>query len=464
MSLFEMMLQRPAFAHITTSIPTLDSMIPVDSLSSGIFDLQSVPSLNAVYSILCSIIVSHISHDPLTNKVIIIDTLNTFPWKLLSKQSKYESSYQGQIIWHRINRFSNLLQFFIADNGIQSEVAKGSTLIIINDFHDLLELYRLETWSCYKEKLLKSHITRNSSALNNRERLAEDAQFKISDPIPSNSDLLNIHPSTKSDAHIYQMFDSISKFSVHSNLLVFLVGALATKFKKYTLLKQNSHPPSSTINSQLTSSSVYENYGGRMYFLPSQTSATFQTKNGSNTVESLLTSRLIFYKDWFSESRTKFHDSQLKMVFATQVTNFRVIGINEPVYFDYNDKSGDSIFTDLSNHSQTSSHRPLLSTTQSKPTPRANSMTRGDTVVDLKQADSHFPEHITSTPNFRPRQLPSSPNMTSSQRKEFFSSDCDQQTTVGEAGNGTGEADHSSDDLVIEASDNESDQSILLLH
>ncbi|KAK7681023.1 ribosome assembly [Cerrena zonata] len=143
------------------------------------------------------------------------------------------------------------------------------------------------------------------------------------------------------------------------------------------------------------------------------------------------------------------------MVFATQVTNFRVIGINEPVYFDYNDKSGDPIFTDLSNHSQTSSHRPLLSTTQSKPTPRANSMTRGDTVVDLKQADSHFPEHITSTPNFRPRQLPSSPNMTSSQRKEFFSSDCDQQTTVGEAGNGTGEADHSSDDLVIEASDNE---------
>lgn len=420
-----MMLQKPAFTHLSTSIPTLDSLLSFNS-NSGIIDLQSVPGSNAMYCVVCSLIVSHLNHDTL-NKVIVIDTLQSFPWRLLEQTVGFDS--WDNITSYRIKTFAHLFQFFTTIG----DYDRGSVLIIINDIHDLIDSYKLELRSVQKESLLKFHIYRNSLALKNKERFQEDPSFKLPE-LPPKSDLLTENPITKADIHVNKLLDLISKFTINNELVCLLVGRLDSKFKYYSQAKIDSSsqisPPSSANNS-FFDSSVSTNRGGRMAFVPSLVNQ-YQINNGSYwknanfSVDSLITSRIVFYKDWNPTKSLK----ELSMIFVAEVDNLRLISINKPVYFDYC-KNTPSKLIDLSSPEKTNiqiRNTNVLMTGLDKIVGNsgihsnaaiADRMSNSDTHIRNSNAQIVDLDKAVRNTNTQIRNIPSSPNMTPSQARRL---------------------------------------------
>lgn len=135
MVLLENIIQlQQAYGNLSTSIPTLDNILHQTQVKSRIYDFQSSPSCNGMYIVLISLISSHLKDN---KPVLIIDTLTKFPFYFLKQQPEYEESWLKNITHYKLDSFAKLYGFLIKCN------LETNTMVIINEFHELLKMYKL---------------------------------------------------------------------------------------------------------------------------------------------------------------------------------------------------------------------------------------------------------------------------------------------------------------------------------
>lgn len=514
-SLYDMMLQEPKFAHLSTSIPTLDAKL-MSKTWNGIYDFQSVPNCSGSYSVVGSIIVSHLRQKP-ENRVIVVETLHPFPWHNVVCQDGFQDSWaEDKLVGYTTDTFAKLFALFMSEklNG-----PRGTTMVIVNNFHELVELYKLEISAAYEETLLKFQVATNSALINNIEkRKVEGSHTKLPE-IPPQSALLRENPTLKFQAHLSILASMISQFTYKNDLICILMGYLTTKYQNYRPkpLQMGSDlliPSSASSNTPSSSTRPISGYGngrvvlaaslGGNYTPPNSASASAPPKNSTSsvnsTLDSFITTRLIFYKDWYHKSehfkenhppssqyqRRIIGSSQLKMVYAVKVIHLhQADNESSPVYFDYD--NGYYCDFDDSDESQPNYKRTIkvidlsrFSDDGKEPAnfPLTAPTQDNDTIFTTPQ--SEFPraeETISARMDDGEKLLPSSPDLTESQIKVFLpstDSSHNNQTSQPEAAlpqiyrvtDDLNEVQEQSDgdeqDLVIGASDDDMMGSLLL--
>lgn len=339
-SLFEMHLQRPLWSHLTTSIPTLDLMIALQS--EAILDFQTVPANNAMLAVVCQVIASHLGESS-ENKVVVIETFNKFPWDLLRQHPGFVPEWLDRVRGYRLTTFAQVLSFFIFHP--LGPVTAGSVMVFVCNFHELVDHYRLQLSAAYEEALLKHQIDKNAVLLANHEKIMEEGLSLVElQELPPQSALLKENPILKLQNHINELFKHMSDFAFKYALVVVLMGHLHLKFKAYTKKKLPPSMDSSFLSqaSFLSSPTPSFSDNGRMVLMPVTFGKEGSGRNGANLNDSKLTARLIFYNDWFHKSPFSQTEAgstiKPRLVSAVKVTNLNGIGnINDPVYFDYDD-------------------------------------------------------------------------------------------------------------------------------
>lgn len=518
-SLYDMMLQRDNFRHLSTSIPSLDSMLQ-NKLSSGIYDFESVPNCTGVSYVVGSIVVSHLAHKK-ENRAIIIDTLNPFPWHNIVKNEKFQAEWlDSKLISYTTDTFAKLFALLISDklNG-----PKESTIVVINNFHELIEMYKLELSAAYEETLLKFQIDSNAVMINNQEKWKVEGSPPKLPEIPFLSSLLKENPALKYQSHVSTLINMISQYTYKNNLICILVGYLSSTYQAYrpkAPLSGGSGNDSQRMSSSSSSTPLSQgrptlSYGtGRLVLTPSLGGSYTPTNSASGpnsrkstsstntSLDSFITSRLIFYKDWYhktpyfkenypaqqSDTQTRLiTSSQLKMIFAVKMAPLHQIGPeSDPVYFDYDNGYYDDIddenvkedennhikIIDLSGPGLQSLDTGVLVSPAIQTHP-VNSMSPNERESrDLNDALTD----ISVLHNERQRSLPSSPNMSESQINTLLpSSDAPSKGDVSQLNNTclldfrqnsekeeNGEENGEDSELIIDASDDDIMGSLLV--
>ncbi|RLV91423.1 hypothetical protein JA1_003912 [Spathaspora sp. JA1] len=316
------------FSRLTTGVPSLDQIFINNNNSSQstllnkIYDFQSAPSCQAMYLVTTSLIISHLQNN---NSVIIIDTLNRFPLSFITKHRDFQTNWLNDSlkVYDR-DTFAKLYSFFIYNK----EIPKNC-MIIINDFHELVELYKLEMSSSYEELLLKHHIDMNLVYIHNKNN-----NEKLPMPeLPSTSDLLRTSPIAKFESHVDILFSKLIQLCITQSSMIFLLGHLDTKYQPYKTRPTSQQQPSSQPQPQPQSQVP----PGRVVLTPYKF-----TK---------ISTRIIFYNDWYHKTR-HFQDTyttgttnnpimikedKLRMVLAAKLELPKQKLMYNPIYFDVNE-------------------------------------------------------------------------------------------------------------------------------
>lgn len=466
-SLFDMMLQKPTFKHLSTSIPSLDSLL-MKNIRNGIYDFESVPNCTGVSFVVGSLIVSHLSHSS-ENRAIIIDTLHPFPWHSIVKNEKFQDEWlDNKLISYTADTFAKLFALLMSD---KLDGPKESTIVVINNFHELLELYKLELSAAYEEALLKFQVLTNSILINSREKSkAEGYQPRLPE-IPAQSALLRENPALKYQSHASTLTNMISQYTYKNSLICILIGYLSSKYQTYRpkpFLTNGSGydspiPSSASSSTPLSQARPSLSYGGGRLVLSASlggnytptnsASASSSRKTSSSTnssLDSFITSRLIFYKDWYHKTphfkenhtsqqdemqKTLINSSQLKMVFAVKTVNLHQMGSeNGPVYFDYDNGYYDDLEEEeeISEAPETrnikvidlSGSTPIPTDATPEPLlPLQTSIVNSPNTPRLEVAGSNgISSHLHDSRIEKERFLPSSPNLSESQINTFLPS------------------------------------------
>lgn len=336
-SLFHMSTQGPRWDHLDTGIITLNHML--DIRMDAIIDIQSVPSNPALWAMLCNLICSHLSKPG--TKVILIETINGFEWDWLKRHPQFEEAWldQKRICIYHLNSFVKLFSFYSMNS--QVGYSPGMTLTLITNFHEIVELYRLQLCACHEESLVKHQIDKNRVLMANREKGLEEGLDLIQLPkLPKASALLRDSPFSRFKSHYNSLMLLINNFAHQNSSVVFLQGYMEPKYKAYSQRKPNA--PSSDAMTQDTSSNTFieKQYAASRLVL---TPVTFEKESDTNYKGgSKLSSRIILYNDWYyksphflSEQRWR-EPSDYSFVSVAKVVNFHdVHSINKPVFFDF---------------------------------------------------------------------------------------------------------------------------------
>ncbi|KAK6199404.1 uncharacterized protein RJT21DRAFT_121739 [Scheffersomyces amazonensis] len=377
-SLLEVDNKQVRYSHLKTGIPSLDEVFIHANLGirNRIHDFQSTAGSTASYTITISLIVSHLQTST-QNKIIIIDTLSRFPFRLLTDHPHYDSTWieNNQIIGYTCDTFAKLLSMFTIGK-LQSQVVNNSTLIIINDFHETVDLYKYELSSIYEEYLLKNHIEIYETIVSNKEQVQLSGTKSPLPEIPYHSDLLTTNIITKFESHLFGLLNSISSFCFRFGSLCILLGHLDSKYENYRpniVTSTQSFNSSQSIPSSipLTNSNEGSNFdrsftkslssgGDRGRIILSPFMSTVQTvSNGRNqkSFDAFISMRLIFYKDWYHKSeefikncpnlndasQITLQKAQVRFIHAVKIIYLNSLEKNSPtIYFDY-----DSIYYHL---------------------------------------------------------------------------------------------------------------------
>lgn len=342
-SLFDMWLQRPTWAHLSTGIPTVDQMLHLQS--DGFFDFQSVPANAGVTAMVCNLMVTHLAESE-NHKVLVLETLNPFQWDLLRQHPRYDAKWDGQISICSLLSVAEIFWFFTLGPGVSMDCS--STLVFITNFHEIVELYSLHVAQAYEEALLKHQIDCNREILANMDRAKEEGLDLIALPqLPALSDLLRVNPYVKAQKHIDELFKELAEFTYKHSAVVVLLGHLDAKFKPYGNPRTLSMSPNASFTGSQPSNTMSQ-AGGREPSRLMLTPVTFGKRSSGNRAageaglnEHRITARLVFYNDWYHKSpyiRSKDtipDDSEDVLVLVVKITSLGGVGnINEPVFFD----------------------------------------------------------------------------------------------------------------------------------
>lgn len=371
-SLFNMVLERgQSFRHLTSLVPSLDSVLFDDI--KGVYDLQAVPNCPGADYVLASIVTSHVAHSP-SNQAIIVNLFNNFPLELILDHNAYTKTCQIKVETS-INTITKLIAFC---QKLARENNHQDTVLVLYDLHHLLDLYRLQLSKSYQRALLKNHYHNNDIIRLQKDRYVMEGASPNIVPIPAHSSLIKENPRTKYSHHVNFLFHLISQFCYANGLLVVIRGDADVSFQPYTPLSGStatqtqsqartqtplvgsvdsqlptsipsssgsmcapgSHDWSHSTSNQSSGSRTRTRKLGRLVLRYSNTSIYEvgpQVKVQSNTLDSIITKRVMFYRDWYHKSP---HFSQaaqantLKQVFCARVdSHLKSI----PVYFDLND-------------------------------------------------------------------------------------------------------------------------------
>lgn len=380
--------------------------------SDAVLDFQSVPANNAMWAIACHVIGSHLCESP-DFQVVVIETFNKFPTHLLKRHPNYETGWLHRMKRYNLTSFAQVLSFFMFNP--LGHVTAGSVMVFVCNFHELVELYKLQLSAAYEEALLKHQIDKNRVLLSNFDRFSEEGVGSIGLPeLPAQSALLKENPILKAQNHLNEMFKHISEFSFNHSLVVVLMGHLDVKYKQYT--KRKIHP---TMDSSFASQSFlsspttsFGSDGGRMVLIP-MTFGKSTSRGGVSLNDSKVTARLVFYNDWYHKSPLGQSESSTdpRLVSVVKVSSLNGLGnINDPVFFEFNTEASapgdaqlESWFIDLQDQEQEDLSTIIqhsLSSTQQQPkrnVVRARPITLPSSPTASR---TQFSQHLTQLAQF----------------------------------------------------------------
>lgn len=348
-TLYNLVAEQPGFAHISTELPSLDAIVFEHGVK-GVYDFQTVPNCQIINDILGNIILSHLGRGP-GRQVVIINLFNDFPIHQISSNSRFLQIWLDQITVYTINSISQLIVLL---QKLKGEIQLG-TVVLMNDLHLLLDHYRLELSNSYQLALLRNHYQNNETVRLEKDRYELEGVKPNTLPIPQNSSLLKENPRIKYSRHLNFLFNLISQVCYANNLLVFITGNLDISFKPYESRPSSGSTQGSTATSQMSQMGSSSNPGssgqesskgstsrkqGRLVLQYSNTSTYDVGPNAklqTNILDSIITKRVMFYKDWYHRSphyTTKSQGKALRQVYCAQVESVN----GPPVFFDYKDK------------------------------------------------------------------------------------------------------------------------------
>lgn len=341
-SLFDLCLQLSPWAHLSTGLPSLDALLQIHS-SESILDFQTVPLNNFMHAVLSNLIASHLKNTT-HRSVIIIETFNPFQFSQLHQHPDFEPSWLTRIRRFKLDSFPRVLSFFLF-NPLKDEAK--STLILIMNFHEMLEYYKLQLTVTYQEALLKHRIEYNGTVLENKERIKADGLDSVDLPkIPPNSDLLNMNPILKNQEHINEMFKQIGKYLFRNSLLVILAGGMNTKRVPSGSVGVGTPMALSQLASFLLTQDIPSQHqdigqGLSQVFDPVSFDRLGALRKALN--DHKISHRLLFYYDSYT------HTPHFQQGIVNETSKSRSVGavkvsrllrggnISDPVYFDFYD-------------------------------------------------------------------------------------------------------------------------------
>lgn len=438
-SLYNIVMLQRHFSHLSTGIPSLDKVLL--SPQSRILDFQSGPGCFAAYTVSVSLLISHLVANE-SNTVIVIDTLNPFPWNLITNHPQFQPKWLDEnIISYTVNTFAKLFALFTY-NILPKDKAGGSTMLLINDYHEMVELYKFELSAVYEETILKHHIERNAIIISNQEQFELVGTKTALPELPANSDLLRVSPVAKFESHVYSLLILISSFVINNNLFCILLGHLDTKYETYWPKSTQSNSSQSTSSGSFGKVVLTDALGGK-YEPPKSTSTNISGKvmKSKSSLDSFVTSRLVFFKDWYHKSphfkknfppitpssRVALNNSNLRMVFVVQVKHLQQMVSTRypPIYFDHDNEYYhlDDSDVQLSKNPSQFLFIDLSGTESASKNPSPTGMTRNGTVID---GDEPFDKESTAIIEATEKPIidmpPSSPNQSENHVCEMISS------------------------------------------
>lgn len=243
-TLFELLQrqQESALASLESGIPLLDTLLPRNIANGGIFDVHAVPGCSDQFEIVCNFICTHLRKDP-GKSIIIIDTLHPFPFHKIRQNKNFDTSMAKRISWYNAGTFSKLYALLEQLNHAKDIV--DSNMIIINNFPELIDFYKMEISYLYEQMLLKHQIEVNNVLLSNVEKIRQEGNFPVLPIIPPNSDLLKENPQKKFNSHISTISNLLSSFVRNYSLIFLLIGYLDTQYEQ-----QDNNTSNSSVSSQ----------------------------------------------------------------------------------------------------------------------------------------------------------------------------------------------------------------------
>lgn len=339
-TLLELQKRAREFKHLDSGLPSLGI-----EFTSAIYDFQTTPSKTGHHPMLANLMVSHLAADE-SHKVILVQTLHPFLWLWLQNHPSYDKNWQSDRIRCFVtNSFAQLFTLFSSE--MLKNAARNKCLVIVANFHETAQHYKLQLSAACEEALLKFHITRNSAALLQQTHLPE---------LPPSSNLLRENPSLKFQSHVSGLTSLISQFAYSTNLVCILTGFLITKSLPYS----QDTPDSSFINSQLPRSSQSIHSSAPEPSQASFNSQPFKRQTRPVLVPSLddsdnsvyvkssfsnyIAARFIFYSDWYH--RTPHYKHYVSQPISASSENLRLVQVLEikaqntttaskTLYFDY---------------------------------------------------------------------------------------------------------------------------------
>lgn len=342
-SLFDMSTQGARWDHLDTGDSALNQML--DVRMDAIIDLQSVPSNSAVYAILANLMASHLKRTG--TKVIVVETVNLFEWEWLKRHPEYQESWflDRRIPIFRLNSFAKLFAFF--SKVPMDEIAAGSLLVLVLNFHELVELYRLQFSAVCEESLVKHQIDKNRTLLNNWNKATEEGWELVKIPsLPRSSALLRESPYSRFRNHFALLLQLMNKFAYQHSSVVLVQGFLTPKYKPYTAKKPleksqagTQAGPENGLKSSSASFLQRPYTSSRLYLTP----VTFLLDSDSeNRNGSKFSSRILIYNDWYFKSPHFLNEqrditaSDYRFVSVAKVTTYHgQHSFNKPVYLDF---------------------------------------------------------------------------------------------------------------------------------
>lgn len=328
--------QGPRWAHLDTGIATINLMLDVKL--DAIIDLQSVPSNAAVFAILANLIASHLEKPD--TRVVVIECLKPFHWQWLQCHASYQESWrlEKRLVLYRLDSFAKLFSFFSQLPMENSQ--SGATLVLILNFHELMEYYRLQLAASHEELLLKHQIEKNNVLIANKDKATEEGYDLIELPqLPRNSGLLKISPYHRFKEHFDSLMLLINDFTYRYSGVVVMQGYMLPKYRQYNktkLVAESSQRETQTASETSNMAPPEKQYShSRLVFTPVTFTRELESDNKA-------ASRILLYNDWYfnsphflSEKRPK-EESDYHFVFVAKITNFQGLQtINEAVFFDF---------------------------------------------------------------------------------------------------------------------------------
>lgn len=290
-TLLELQQRAADYSHLDSGLASLGIQF-----SNAIYDLQTTPSNTALYPVVANLLVSHLKADK-SHHVLFVHALRPFPWLWIHQHPAFDPEWlESRISVFATNTFAELYALFC---GTKLNSFPQKCLLVIANFHEAAQLYKLQLSAAYQEALLKSHIARNSAALAGQKTLPE---------LPPSSNLLRESPALKFQAHISSLTSLIAQHAYSTNLVCLLTGFLIPKSLPFSQETPDasftfSQPPKSSqsVNSASESQQSQSTRRTRPVLVPSLDDSG-NSAHLKSAFSDYVAARLVFYKDWYHKT------------------------------------------------------------------------------------------------------------------------------------------------------------------